>query len=437
MKQQFKALLIYIHVKKSTIYTVYIVHLFFFIIKLIFYIIHYFKMGNFKVAVKIRQLNCEENNIEVINDNRVILINKQDSHKKNEFCFDYTFNNTVKQIEFYKNSVFPLVDHFLLGDNATVLCYGQTGSGKTYTMGTNFIDENADNEGIICRVVDDIFNSIDSTLSDITLSYLEIHNNKMIDLLFKEKSFNSQKKLTTPLLQIQRCQSTGMIKINNLSIIPVKNALALRKVIQDCSRFRTTAATTMNQNSSRSHALFTIYLNNKESNKITKFSLIDLAGSEKPDDSNKLLKKEGICINQGLSLLKLTLIQLARHENVTFRGNDLVRLLEDSFTGNSRSLFIACVNPMSSNYNESLNTLRFADSIQRLKNIKKIINEESQSILNKELIELREFKEKIQNKKTSDACTSPIKELASIDNGKQISILYILVSEINFKNIYI
>ena len=82
MKQQFKALLIYIHVKKSTIYTVYIVHLFFFIIKLIFYIIHYFKMGNFKVAVKIRQLNCEENNIEVINDNRVILINKQDSHKK-------------------------------------------------------------------------------------------------------------------------------------------------------------------------------------------------------------------------------------------------------------------------------------------------------------------------------------------------------------------
>ena len=118
---------------------------------------------------------------------------------------------------------------------------------------------------------------------------------------------------------------------------------------------------------------------------------------------------EGICINQELSFLKLALIKLAKNETVIFRGNDLLRLLEDTFTGLNFSLFIACINPADSNYNETYGTLQYCDSIKRLKNVAKPVQENKNSVIMQELIALRQFKANSINVIKCDASTSPIK----------------------------
>ena len=184
----------------------------------------------------------------------------------------------------------------------------------------------------------------------------------------------------------------------------VSNVDSVLNIISESTKSRKIAATTKNDSSSRSHAILTIYIFNKGTNKKIKFCLVDLAGSEKPDDKNMNLKSEGICMNQGLSFLKLALMKLSKNEHVVFRGNDLVRILEDSFTGDSVSLFIACINPEFSNYRETFDTLNYSNSIKRIKNIHKPITNHKDEIL-KELASLRNFKkivEQIIQKENAD-----------------------------------
>ena len=376
------------------------------------------KAKQFKVAVQVRS-TIEPNNFlnSSSDENYICIKHKQDFQKIHaSYHFDHVFDEHTKQIDLYSKSIVPLLELFLKGHNATILAYGQTGSGKTFTMGTNLISTqapgNSDSVGIIPRLIKDIFSKkINNSNINITISYLELYNNKMIDLLLKESNQNLKTKKKVPLLEIQNLN--GVVNVKNLTETNVSDASAVIKIIENCSKCRIVATTAKNMESSRSHAIFTIHFQNKLTNEKNKFNLIDLAGSERPDNTDKIRNMEGICINQELSFLKLALIKLAKNEHVVFSGNDLLRLLEDTFSGTNFSLFIACINPSDSNYAETYGTLQYCESIKRLKNIPKPVQENSSSnnysTFMKELIELRQFKASFNNTMKCDASTSPIK----------------------------
>jgi len=136
-------------------------------------------------------------------------------------------------------------------------------------------------------------------------------------------------------------------------------------------RSRTSGATSANQHSSRSHAVFQIILRNKAKKEHGKISLIDLAGSERGKDTNssdRITRMEGAEINKSLLALKECIRALGRRDaHVPFRGSTLTKVLRDSFIGdNSRVCMIAMISPGNSDVEHTLNTLRYADRVKEL-----------------------------------------------------------------------
>ncbi|XP_030010963.1 kinesin family member 4 isoform X2 [Sphaeramia orbicularis] len=147
---------------------------------------------------------------------------------------------------------------------------------------------------------------------------------------------------------------------------------------------RTVGSTAMNAASSRSHAIFTITLEQRRGadrvdSVVSKLHLVDLAGSERQKktkaEGDRL--KEGININRGLLALGNVISALGdeskKNTFVPYRDSKLTRLLQDSLGGNSHTLMIACVSPADSNMEETINTLRYADRARKIKN-KPIVN---------------------------------------------------------------
>ncbi len=234
------------------------------------------------------------------------------------FTYDFAYSTEVAQSNIYKESVQPLVDKLFKGRfeiqveknriwfscwcfpgfNATVLAYGQTGSGKTYSMGTaNKESETpASEEGVIPRAVRDIFNRIDELRSHydfiVRVSFIELYKENLYDLL----STKSKKKEDCAV-DLREDPVKGVI-ITNLTEVVVDGLNSTMNQLEAGSFKRVTAATAMNNVSSRSHAIFTVYIEGTRksdamevdedgsdegcpSNIVAKFHLVDLAGSER------------------------------------------------------------------------------------------------------------------------------------------------------------
>ncbi|XP_063791665.1 chromosome-associated kinesin KIF4-like [Pseudophryne corroboree] len=314
------------------------------------------------------------------------------------FTYDYVFDPTSEQEEVYSTAVAPLIKGLFKGYNATVLAYGQTGSGKTFSMGGAYThdQENEPVVGVIPRVVKALFKEIEQR-SDweflLTVSYLEIYNEDILDLLY------SSRDKTRPPIKIREDPKEG-IKICGLTERDVKTALDMISCLEQGNSCRTVASTAMNSQSSRSHAIFTISIeqrNEQEKNNSfrSKFHLVDLAGSERQKktkaEGDRL--KEGISINRGLLCLGNVVSALGDDTKkggfVPYRNSKLTRLLQDSLGGNSHTLMIACVSPADSNMEETLNTLRYADRARKIKN-KPIVNTDPQAA------ELHRLKQQVQ-----------------------------------------
>ncbi|XP_017153923.1 kinesin-like protein KIF21A isoform X1 [Drosophila miranda] len=318
------------------------------------------------------------------------------------FTFDYVYDTCSNQGQIYKESVEPLVESTLQGYNATVLAYGQTGSGKTYTMGTGFDRESDDIQlGIIPRAVQHIFSGIEdfeTTASNETsaigspqfslaVQYIELYNEDIFDLLDpfnKNTSFKIHE------------AANGQIEITGASIKPINHPQDALKFLQQGALARTTASTKMNDQSSRSHALFTIFVrrqrlltptNNVLDNDLetftSKFHFVDLAGSErlKRTLATGERAREGISINCGLLSLGNCISALGdkskRALHVPYRDSKLTRLLQDSLGGNSRTLMIACISPSDRDFMETLNTLKYANRARNIKNKVQINKDQS------------------------------------------------------------
>ena len=281
------------------------------------------------------------------------------------FKFDYTFDENCSNDVVYRYTAQPLIKTIFEGGFATCFAYGQTGSGKTYTMSGD-VSRNNLNKGIYAMAATDIFHLIASPKYKhlnliVTCSFFEIYSRKVLDLL--------NHKADLKILEDGR-QQVQVVGLTETVVSTVGEVLAL---ITEGTTARTSGQTSANENSSRSHAIFQMYLRPcKKFNSIHgKFSLIDLAGNERGADtlsSTKTTRMEGGEINKSLLALKECIRALGRKKaHLPFRLSKLTQVLRDSFIGtNSKTCMIAMVSPGVSSCENTLNTLRYADRVKEL-----------------------------------------------------------------------
>ncbi|XP_073727251.1 kinesin family member 4 isoform X1 [Misgurnus anguillicaudatus] len=313
------------------------------------------------------------------------------------FTYDFVFDPTTEQEEVFTTAVSPLLSGLFKGYHATVLAYGQTGSGKTFSMGGTYTSEqeNEPTVGVIPRVIRRIFQE-KAKCADcefvLAVSYLEIYNEEILDLLCTSKD--------KPVISIREDPKEG-IKIVGLTEKEVSTAHEMVGCLELGNSARTVGSTAMNAASSRSHAIFTISLEqrrkgDKSDIMISKLHLVDLAGSERQKktkaEGDRL--KEGISINRGLLSLGNVISALGDESKkgtfVPYRDSKLTRLLQDSLGGNSHTLMIACISPADSNIEETINTLRYADRARKIKN-KPILNVDPRAA------EMKRLKQQVQD----------------------------------------
>lgn len=342
------------------------------------------------------------------------------------FTFDHVYGSTASpSTAMYQECVAPLVDGLFQGYNATVLAYGQTGSGKTYTMGTGFKD--GFQTGLIPHVMNSLFNKIETSKNQaefqLHVSFIEIHKEEVRDLLDsvsvnKSETANGHNGKVNipgkPPIQIRE-SSNGVITLAGSTERSVRTLKEMADCLEQGSLSRATGSTNMNNQSSRSHAIFTITMeqmrktgsNDGNSNECmteeylcAKLHLVDLAGSEraKRTGSDGLRFKEGVHINRGLLALGNVISALGDEKkrkegvHVPYRDSKLTRLLQDSLGGNSRTVMIACISPADINAEETLNTLKYANRARNIQN-KPVINRDPVS---SEMLKMRQQLEFLQ-----------------------------------------
>ncbi|XP_076920074.1 kinesin-like protein KIN-4A isoform X1 [Bidens hawaiensis] len=370
-----------------------------------------------KVAVHIRPLIGDER-LQACKDCVTVVSGKpQVQLGTHSFTFDHVYGSTGSPPSaMFEECVSPLVDGLFQGYNATVLAYGQTGSGKTYTMGTGFKD--CCQTGLIPQAMNALFNKIESLQHQVEfqlhVSFIEILKEEVRDLLDnKSELTNGQNGKTNipgkPPIQIRET-SNGVITLAGTTECSVKTLKEMTDCLEHGSLSRATGSTNMNNQSSRSHAIFTITLEQmSKSNSndsmcdeylCAKLHLVDLAGSEraKRTGSDGMRFKEGVHINKGLLALGNVISALGDEKkrkegaHVPYRDSKLTRLLQDSLGGNSRTVMIACVSPADINAEETLNTLKYANRARNIQN-KPVVNRDPVS---NEMLKMRQQLECLQ-----------------------------------------
>jgi len=301
------------------------------------------------------------------------------------------YGDESEQGTIYNESSSPIISNVLEGYNGTIFAYGQTGTGKTHTMTGVIGDEEL--RGIMPRAFDDIFKSIqgdsDQTQFLVRASYLEIYNEEVRDLLSKNPKNR---------LELHEKVDSG-VYVKDLSYFAAKSSDEVRKIMYIGSKNRSVGETLMNAHSSRSHSLFTITVerselgaDNKQHIRVGKLNMVDLAGSERIAKTGATgdRLKEATKINLSLSSLCHVISSLTDPKStyIPYRDSKLTRLLQDSLGGNTKTVMIANVGPADYNFDETMNTLRYASRAKNIQN-KPRINEDPKDAL------LREYQDEI------------------------------------------
>lgn len=293
-----------------------------------------------------------------------------DKTKDKSYAFDYAFNEHAAQQQVFEATTKPLIKTMAKGCNCCCFAYGATGSGKTFTMmGT------ADLPGVIPLTAEALFVHIKALEEEVAvtvrLSYVEIYNEQIKDLLTSESNQRARH------LDVRESPGKGTFVAGASSRL-VTSRGELLQALHKGNLYRTTEATNCNDVSSRSHAVLQLQLEGLRrfdgSGKATvgKFSLIDLAGSERATKTGNAGKRltEGANINRSLLALANCINALAdctkKQQHVPFRDSKLTRLLKDSLGGHSKTVMITNVSPAADQFDETLNSLKYAN---RAKNI--------------------------------------------------------------------
>ncbi|XP_047279534.1 kinesin-like protein KIF27 isoform X9 [Homo sapiens] len=387
-----------------------------------------------KVAVRIRPLLCKEalhNHqvcVRVIPNSQQVIIGRD-----RVFTFDFVFGKNSTQDEVYNTCIKPLVLSLIEGYNATVFAYGQTGSGKTYTIGGGHIASVVEGQkGIIPRAIQEIFQSISEHPSidfNVKVSYIEVYKEDLRDLLeletsMKDLHIREDEKGNTVIVGAKEChvESAGEV----MSLLEMGNAA------------RHTGTTQMNEHSSRSHAIFTISICQVHKNMeaaedgswysprhiVSKFHFVDLAGSERVTKTGNTGErfKESIQINSGLLALGNVISALGdprrKSSHIPYRDAKITRLLKDSLGGSAKTVMITCVSPSSSNFDESLNSLKYANRARNIRN-KPTVNFSPESDRIDEMeFEIKLLREALQSQQAGVSQTTQINREGSPDTNR-------------------
>ncbi|XP_027896616.1 kinesin-like protein KIF13B isoform X2 [Xiphophorus couchianus] len=380
--------------------------------------------SNVKVAVRVRPMNRREKDLKTrcvveMEGSQTFLhpaitnVNKGDPRNQPKaFAYDYCFwsMDESQQDKFAGQDVVfqclgeSLLNNAFMGYNACIFAYGQTGSGKSYTMMGS-----AEQPGLIPRLCSSLFGRTvqearEGETFTVEVSYMEIYNEKVRDLLDPKGSRQA--------LRVREHNVFGPY-VDGLSRLAVASYKDIESLMSEGNKSRTVAATNMNEESSRSHAVFNIILTHTlmdlqsgtSGEKVSKLSLVDLAGSERAAKTGAAGErlKEGSNINKSLSTLGLVISALADHgagknksKFVPYRDSVLTWLLKDSLGGNSRTAMVATVSPAADNYDETLSTLRYADRAKSIVN-HAVVNEDPNARI---IRELREEVDKLREQLT-------------------------------------
>lgn len=289
--------------------------------------------------------------------------------KDQTFGFDRVFDENITQGDVYEATTKNLLDSVLDGFNATVFAYGATGCGKTHT-----ITGTAQQPGIIFLTMQELFEKVGELQSEkateITLSYLEIYNETIRDLMNPNHA-NKQGLML-------REDANQVVSVAGLSSHNPQNVQEVMDMVINGNANRTQSPTEANATSSRSHAVLQVNVSSKsrdtsisEPVTMATLSIIDLAGSERASATKNRGERlmEGANINKSLLALGSCINALCdprKKNHIPYRNSKLTRLLKFSLGGNCRTVMIVCVSPSSQHFDETQNTLRYAN---RAKNI--------------------------------------------------------------------
>ncbi|KAH6559780.1 hypothetical protein BASA62_000174 [Batrachochytrium salamandrivorans] len=320
-----------------------------------------------KVVIRVRPSLPHEKDSEACittSSSEICIINPRNTSEQLKYTFDRVFGASDSQESVFAE-VEPVIMGVFSGINTTIFAYGQTGSGKTHTINGSLPESN----GIIPRTIFSLLSHIKEKGLKATLSaaYLEIYNEKIFDLLAPGDS--------KPLQNLDlRENIKGNIIVVGLSSTPIRSFADFEKLHEAALKNRSTAATNLNETSSRSHFIMQLSINNTlENNKVlsSKFHIIDLAGSEDNKRTGNVGARmvESGAINKSLFVLGQVVEALNKGQpRIPYRDSKITRLLQDSLGGSAVGLMIACCAPGEQHYWDTYNTLNFASKSSFIKN---------------------------------------------------------------------
>ena len=330
------------------------------------------------------------------------LINNQ--KEQWSFHFDKILHN-VPQEEVFEYTMNDIIKSSVQGYNGTIFAYGQTGSGKTFTI--SGAPSNFAYRGIIPRSISRLFNEISTKPEydfNIQISYLEIYNEIMFDLLPEDGKFFGQR----ANIEFQE-DNKGNVLVKGLSKHKVTNEEECFNLLFEGESNRTISEHKLNQGSSRSHCLFMIQLEMKskiestEKIMVSKLNFVDLAGSErvKKTGSSGITLKEATYINRSLTFLEQVVVALTEkkgraNDHVPYRQSKLTHILKDSIGGNCKTVMVANIWPEEQFLQETLSTLNFAQRMGGVVNVASVnIQLDINAQIRKMTKEIKELKQEL------------------------------------------
>ncbi|PPQ99894.1 hypothetical protein CVT24_009575 [Panaeolus cyanescens] len=335
-------------------------------------------------------------------------------YKDKRFMFDRVFGHDARQQDVYESTAKPLLDNLLDGYNATVFAYGATGCGKTHTISGTDSDP-----GIIYLTMADLFQKIEDKRADsnieVIVTFLEIYNEEIRDLLAEPSSHAPRGGLS--IREDKTVKVVGLVELKPQSAEEVKDIVLLGN-----SR-RTQSPTHANETSSRSHAVLQVHVTQAprtaaltEQRTMGTLSIIDLAGSERAAATTNMGQRmvEGANINKSLLALGNCINALCESggavRHIPYRNSKLTRLLKFSLGGNCKTVMIVCVAPTSNHFDDTHNTLVYAERATKIKTkvvTRNVVNVDRHvgryvEAINRLNLEIAELKERLAGKRNNE-----------------------------------
>ncbi|KAJ0403448.1 hypothetical protein P43SY_001556 [Pythium insidiosum] len=291
------------------------------------------------------------------------------SHGPKTFAYDQVFTPASTQEQVFEDTK-NLLQSALDGYNVCIFAYGQTGSGKTFTMtGSEALP------GLSPRAIHHLFRLADECKANHTITFsafmLELYNDTLVDLLHLVDGGSDK---DAPKLEIKK-NERGLVVVQNITVKPCTSAAQTLRLFELANRRRQVGATRMNAESSRSHSVFSVLVENlnhtTRATSIGKLSLVDLAGSERAGKTGATAErlKEAQAINKSLSALGDVISALSNNEKfIPYRNNKLTQLMQDSLGGNAKTLMFVNISPADYNQEETQTSLQYASRVKLITN---------------------------------------------------------------------